>query len=127
MNTKSTASKNDITKLHRNDDTALTSTKRNESADKEDALLNFRELKALLRKRLRTSKKLNNSSIREVERNSDFLLSTVKKIVEAEGGQFKLMVKMPDQKSYNLFDLVDGNQDPEGKPRGPFQEEVETN
>lgn len=94
---------------------------------KYDAIIKFRELKELARKRLESSENLSPVAIREIEKHTDFLLSSFRQAIEAEGGQLKVVMEIPDLMPYNLFDLRDEYEELEGSPLGPFYEEEDIN
>ena len=92
-----------------------------------DEMIKFREVKELARKRLESSENLNPDAIREIEKHTDFLLSSFREAIEAEGGKFKVVMEMPDLKPYNLFNIRDEYEKLEGSPLGPFYEEEDVN
>ena len=92
-----------------------------------DAMIKFREVKELARKRLESSENLSPDAIREIEKHTDFLLSSFRQAIEAEGGKFKVVMEIPDLMPYNLFDLRDEYEKLEGSPLGPFYEEEDIN
>ena len=94
---------------------------------KYDAIIKFREVKELARKRIESSENLSPDAIREIEKHTDFLLSLFRQAIEAEGGKFKVEMEIPDLMPYNLFDLRDEYEDLEGTPLGPFYEEEDIN
>ncbi len=98
-----------------------------ESSAKFQALYKFRDLKIVLRNHLESSTNLSPEAIREIEQHTDYLLATFRKIVEDEGGTFKILLDMPSLVPYNLFDLRDEYKDCEGTPLGPFYEEEDIN
>ena len=67
-----------------------------------DAMIKFREVKELARKRLESSDNLCPDAIREIEKHTDFLLSSFREAIEAEGGKFKLVMEIPDLMPYHL-------------------------
>ena len=91
------------------------------------AMIKFRSIKEVVRNRLRATTNLSASAIREIEKNTDFLLATFRQAVEEEGGKFTMVMDMPSHISYNLFDLRDEYEDIEGTPLGPFYEEEDIN
>ena len=94
---------------------------------KYDAMIKFREVKELARKRLELSESLSPDAIREIEKHTDFLLSSFRKAIEAAGGKFKVVMEIPDLRPYNLFDLRDEHEELEGSPLGPFYNEQDVN
>ena len=94
---------------------------------KDRAMIKFRSIKELVRNRLRSTTSLSASAIREIEKNTDFILATFRQAVEDEGGKFTLIMDVPNHISYNLFDLCDDYEDLEGTPLGPFYEEEDIN
>ena len=94
---------------------------------KYQAIIRFREMKELQRESLIASKRLGSAEIREIEKNADLILSSFRETVEANGGQIKLVLNMPDQIEYNLFDLRDWYEEIEGSPLGPYYEEEDLN
>ena len=84
-------------------------------------------MKELQRESLRASKQLSSAEIREFEKNADLILSSFRKAVDTNGGQIKLVLNMPDEIEYNLFDLQDWYKEIEGTPLGPFYEEEDLN
>ena len=87
----------------------------------------FREIKELVREHLRTEKNLDTEDIRQIEKHADLLLSVYRKIIEKEGGKFKVKMNVPNHVPYNLFHLRDSYQKLEGTPLGPFYEEEDIN
>lgn len=87
------------------------------------AILKFRVMKVLLREMLQTSTQLSSDDVRQFERNADTILSAFREAVEKKGGQIKLILSMPNEIEYNLFDLRDWYEELEGTPLGPFYEE----
>ena len=57
----------------------------------------------------------------------DLLLSAFRETVEKNGGRFKMILEMPDEVEYNLFDLRDLYAELEGSPLGPYYEEEDIN
>lgn len=91
------------------------------------AMIKFRSIKEVVRNRLRATTSLSASPIREIEKNTDFILAAFRQAVEEEGGKFNVVMDMPSHMSYNLFDLRDEYEDLEGTPLGPFYEEEDIN
>ena len=94
---------------------------------KYQAIIRFRELKEQQRDMLKCSKKIGSAEIREIEKNADLILSSFREAVETNGGQIKLVLSMPDEIEYNLFDLRDWYEEIEGSPLGPYYEEEDIN
>ena len=94
---------------------------------KYQAIIRFRELKEQQRDMLKCSKKIGSAEIREIEKNADLILSSFREAVEANGGHIKLVLNMPDQIEYDLFDLRDWYEEIEGSPLGPYYEEEDIN
>ena len=96
-------------------------------SDKYQAIIKFRELKEQQRDMLKSAKQLGSAEIREIEKNADLILSSFREAVETNGGQIKLVLSMPDEIEYNLFDLRDWYEEIEGSPLGPYYEEEDIN
>ena len=91
------------------------------------AIMRFRKLKEQQRDMLKSSKQLGSAEIREIEKNADLILSSFREAVETNGGHIKLVLSMPDEIEYNLFDLRDWYEEIEGSPLGPYYEEEDIN
>lgn len=87
----------------------------------------FRQLKEIVREHLNKHEQLDPESIRKIEKHADLLLAIFRTVAEREGGNFKVLIEMPNHKSYNLFELRDLYHDFEGTPLGPFYEEEDIN
>ena len=94
---------------------------------KYQAIIKFRKLKEQQRDTLKSSKQIGLADIREIEKNTDLILSSFREAVETNGGQIKLVLSMPDEIEYNLFELRDWYEEIEGSPLGPYYEEEDIN
>ena len=94
---------------------------------KYQAIIKFRKLKEQQRDMLKSAKQLGSAEIREIEKNADLILSSFREAVETNGGQIKLVLSLPNEIEYNLFDLRDWYEEIEGFPLGPYYEEEDIN
>ncbi len=89
-------------------------------------VLKFRKIKDCVRESLETEAALERTEVRKIEKQTDLLLSTFRKVVESTGGKFKVLVELPDHNTYDLLKLRDDYEDLEGTPLGPFYEEKDS-
>lgn len=90
-------------------------------------VLKFRKIKDCVRESLETEAALERTEVRKIEKQTDLLLSTFRKVVESTGGKFRVLVELPDHNTYDVLKLRDDYEDLEGTPLGPFYEEEDIN
>lgn len=86
-------------------------------------ILKFREIKELVRQSLATEFALGQTDIRDIEKQTDLLLTTFKKVIETMEGKFRVILELSNHRTYDLLKLRDDYENLEGTPLGPFYEE----
>jgi ribosome-binding protein aMBF1 (putative translation factor) len=74
-----------------------------EIAARQATLRRLREARALTQSTLAQLLEMDQSEISRLERRSDMLLSTLKRFVEATGGELHLVVRYPDSGAVELL------------------------
>jgi transcriptional regulator with XRE-family HTH domain len=79
-------------------------------------LRELRHARKLTQVRMAKALGINQDSVSRLEKRSDLLLSTLRKTVEAMGGNLSLVAEFPDRAPVVLFGIAED--DPGPKPRG---------
>ena len=74
-----------------------------EIAARQATLRRLREARALTQSTLAELLEMDQSEISRLERRSDMLLSTLKRFIEATGGELHLLVRYPDSGTVELL------------------------
>lgn len=73
----------------------------------EMTLAELRRARKLTQVRMAKSLRINQDSVSRIEKRSDLLLSTLRKVVEAMGGKLDLVAKFPDHPPVTLSGIAD--------------------